>query len=64
MFFNSHPHKEDDYEDLEVEEIITFSTHILTRRMTSCKNMIISYCYLFNSHPHKEDDTDGLKPAN
>ena len=55
-FFNSHPHKED---DLLVwtyfEANILFSTHILTRRMTSASvyNVI---CEFFNSHPHKEDD--------
>ena len=34
-FFNSHPHKEDDTADFTPELGNYFSTHILTRRMTS-----------------------------
>ena len=34
-FFNSHPHKEDDYLLLLVLPVQYFSTHILTRRMTT-----------------------------
>ena len=34
----------------------SFSTHILTRRMTLYTYYIISCIYFFNSHPHKEDD--------
>ena len=32
--FNSHPHKEDDLFNINVVDLIDFSTHILTRRMT------------------------------
>ena len=36
--FNSHPHKEDDRNKRDLSIVVTFSTHILTRRMTnSCK---------------------------
>ena len=55
-FFNSHPHKEDDRKCCFSCAFCTFSTHILTRRMTlhhSRKSLDIE---LFNSHPHKEDD--------
>ena len=34
-FFNSHPHKEDDADELGMSEVTVFSTHILTRRMTT-----------------------------
>ena len=34
-FFNSHPHKEDDVATSSPTLLQTFSTHILTRRMTS-----------------------------
>ena len=34
-FFNSHPHKEDDRMTFLFYTAINFSTHILTRRMTS-----------------------------
>ena len=34
QFFNSHPHKEDDHHIPTCTATITFSTHILTRRMT------------------------------
>ena len=33
MFFNSHPHKEDDQNNDVINDRIDFSTHILTRRM-------------------------------
>ena len=33
-FFNSHPHKEDDFPSPPSKDTIAFSTHILTRRMT------------------------------
>ena len=32
--FNSHPHKEDDYLETIFKRRLSFSTHILTRRMT------------------------------
>ena len=35
IHFNSHPHEEDDYEELFLQERENISTHILTRRMTS-----------------------------
>ena len=56
QFFNSHPHKEDDHHIPTCTATITFSTHILTRRMTV---LCIFFCLqhlFFNSHPHKEDD--------
>ena len=34
MFFNSHPHKEDDFAAVNGVNLFVFSTHILTRRMT------------------------------
>ena len=36
------------------------STHILTRRMTTCHAPVVSSTGHFNSHPHKEDDGDAL----
>ena len=47
LFFNSHPHKEDDGEVPVIEYLNNFSTHILTRRMTDiaivpAKNIIFS----------------------
>ena len=53
--FNSHPHKEDDYDHCCYAHIIIFSTHILTRRMTA-SSALNSGSGFFNSHPHKEDD--------
>ena len=38
LFFNSHPHKEDDHCVYFIPFIIAFSTHILTRRMTAILN--------------------------
>ena len=34
----------------------TFSTHILTRRMTDFCFPVLVHQNFFNSHPHKEDD--------
>ena len=34
MYFNSHPHEEDDGEYVFYQDVIYISTHILTRRMT------------------------------
>ena len=56
-FFNSHPHKEDDAILPEYFNLFSFSTHILTRRMTSSLNADNVKVNFFNSHPHKEDDT-------
>ena len=35
QLFNSHPHKEDDWSSFSFNDGLIFSTHILTRRMTS-----------------------------
>ena len=56
VLFNSHPHKEDDDKAYSIDHYINFSTHILTRRMTSCCVGCSYGCNFFNSHPHKEDD--------
>ena len=55
-FFNSHPHKEDDQRGFDNQAVMNFSTHILTRRMTTLHIMLHLHLLLFNSHPHKEDD--------
>ena len=55
-FFNSHPHKEDDDEHWNTRRDRVFSTHILTRRMTSPSTTLSCLIVFFNSHPHKEDD--------
>ena len=56
MFFNSHPHKEDDYFP---------KTYIFRKRFFNSHPhkeddldffLLPSYQVLFNSHPHKEDD--------
>ena len=55
-YFNSHPHKEDDFSFLFQRSKRLISTHILTRRMTYHRQILQQpYCN-FNSHPHKEDD--------
>ena len=43
MFFNSHPHKEDDELFDKVCSSVDFSTHILTRRMTQLLYSLIRY---------------------
>ena len=54
--FNSHPHKEDDFYMAIYHALNGFSTHILTRRMTSTNIQRVRLYGFFNSHPHKEDD--------
>ena len=55
ILFNSHPHKEDDRIQRRYLLFGSFSTHILTRRMTKTSSPTENIS-LFNSHPHKEDD--------
>ena len=55
-FFNSHPHEEDDDIAFSFCFHFTFSTHILTRRMTSINFGSRGRFAFFNSHPHEEDD--------
>ena len=55
-FFNSHPHKEDDWFCKLFILCCAFSTHILTRRMTLFPTNPKAHLQFFNSHPHKEDD--------
>ena len=45
-FFNSHPHKEDDMFVECLVEDVSFSTHILTRRMTTLPDVPV-LCLLF-----------------
>ena len=59
--FNSHPHKEDDLRPVTSLNGKTFSTHILTRRMTQSIRSAVLLLLFFNSHPHKEDDNDSSK---
>ena len=47
--FNSHPHKEDDPEQKVFVVFASFSTHILTRRMTS-ELLFIQSNYAFSTH--------------
>ena len=54
--FNSHPHEEDDDKNGVLTENADFSTHILTRRMTTRTGVSSLAFLLFNSHPHEEDD--------
>ena len=39
VYFNSHPHEEDDIEKPITPEPVTISTHILTKRMTFTDRM-------------------------
>ena len=58
LYFNSHPHEEDD-EDLERDGAVDdISTHILTKRMTEFAHKIFGKGEYFNSHPHEEDDSN------
>ena len=43
VFFNSHPHEEDDLAIYDPFCTHSFSTHILTRRMTAILNKIFSF---------------------
>ena len=56
VYFNSHPHEEDDHNQQRFLISQNISTHILTRRMT--KSIVRKRVdrYHFNSHPHEEDD--------
>ena len=56
MYFNSHPHKEDDAGAKKERLMTDISTHILTRRMTWSLSKACILQWYFNSHPHKEDD--------
>ena len=47
--FNSHPHKEDDIGDIESISGTRFSTHILTRRMTTVE-AFTPYWIDFSTH--------------
>ena len=49
MFFNSHPHKEDDTIIILFWRIDNFSTHILTRRMTVGSDSSIGF-FSFSTH--------------
>ena len=49
QFFNSHPHKEDDFLKHSSMGIMDFSTHILTRRMTDSDFICISNRF-FSTH--------------
>ena len=62
-FFNSHPHKEDDILCRRFIWCRCFSTHILTRRMTTMNRKIWMNRTVFNSHPHKEDDCSKSSPS-
>ena len=56
IYFNSHPHEEDDLPLRPLYHTFYISTHILTKRMTIRPlNDTIPVLY-FNSHPHEEDD--------
>ena len=56
MYFNSHPHEEDDSIDAYIPTVIYISTHILTKRMTLPLLICLFHLFHFNSHPHEEDD--------
>ena len=59
IYFNSHPHEEDDAKAGEQICEICISTHILTKRMTTPYFMNTPPFLYFNSHPHEEDDITG-----
>ena len=55
--FNSQPHEEADV----VRRccflwILVFSTHSLTKRLTTIRGTVISFAIFFNSQPHEEAD--------
>ena len=56
IYFNSHPHEEDDSIDAYIPTVIYISTHILTKRMTLPLLICLFHLFHFNSHPHEEDD--------
>ena len=63
-FFNSHPHKEDDYVDGGYSgSNILFNSH--PHKEDDVKNLqgYKNLC-LFNSHPHKEDDVGFARRVN
>ena len=61
-YFNSRPHEEVDFLILMFcSYIIRISTHDLTRRSTSIRDIIICIFVYFNSRPHEE--VDGLWPV-
>ena len=41
LYFNSHPHEEDDGMIMKVKVVKSISTHILTKRMTSRRDYIV-----------------------
>ena len=56
VYFNSHPHEEDDFISTPFSGGNYISTHILTKRMT-CNDAAVQPTEIhFNSHPHEEDD--------
>ena len=58
LYFNSHPHEEDDNIHSRSTWNYVISTHILTKRMT--QRVLYNYTRTshFNSHPHEEDDSN------
>ena len=56
MYFNSHPHEEDDATMNRQFSVFDISTHILTKRMTCIYPGEHYGDDYFNSHPHEEDD--------
>ena len=56
LYFNSHPHEEDDAASRPLCKAIFISTHILTKRMTLVQQLPWQCSWYFNSHPHEEDD--------
>ena len=62
IYFNSHPHEEDDCERCQKEFEEGISTHILTKRMTIKVPGRDGNLYNFNSHPHEEDDVAEAGP--
>ncbi len=61
MYFNSHPHEEDDVILPALSFLICISTHILTKRMTRLFIVHALRHIYFNSHPHEEDDSFPLQ---
>mgnify|MGYP006914247996 CR=1 FL=1 len=58
LYFNSHPHEEDDTAPPLWRGVFIISTHILTKRMTSAQQTLDQLLRHFNSHPHEEDDSN------
>ena len=48
-FFNSHPHEEDDHNTITALYKQSFSTHILTRRMTTTRPVLYAF-FIFSTH--------------